>query len=114
MQLTNMSHNNITLMKSTKKITIKVKTDLDKGLESFQSKEAKHELELVTIAVGENNADVVEKELDKGIILVTVVPDTAGEAVKKSLLDMGYEVEIVDRKAWLLAQKKIRNGSTAN
>jgi hypothetical protein len=96
-------------MKATDiKATVVIETDLDKDLSAFQSTEAKHELELITIAVEENRTEIVERQLNNGTIMITISEASAAKDVVKSLELMDYMARIVVRKDYLLDLKKKR------
>ncbi|HEY6193395.1 MAG TPA: hypothetical protein VI215_13825 [Bacteroidota bacterium] len=97
----------------TRKATITIETDLDKDLETFQSTEAKHDLELITIAVTDSRTEIEERELKDGVIMITISDEAVANDVVKSLRDSDFMAQIVDRKAWLREQKKKRKEDKA-
>jgi len=100
-------------MKFTNKSTITIETNLDKKLSSFQSADAKHDLELISMAVQENGTEIEERELDDGTVMITITDAVAADGVVKSLAGMDFTAEIVDRKAWLMEKKKRRKEELA-
>jgi|ERR1051325_332095 hypothetical protein len=100
-------------MQMTRKATITIETDLDKDLETFQSTEAKHDLELITIAVTDSRTEIEERELKDGVIMITISDEAVANDVVKSLRDSDFMAQIVDRKAWLREQKKKRKEDKA-
>lgn len=90
------------------KATLVIQTDLDAELSSFQSKDAKHVLELIEMAVQENRTEITERELNNGVIMITITDADAADSVVKSLEESDLQAKVVDRKAWLREQLKKR------
>lgn len=101
-------------MANTKKALITIQTDLDKHLSTFQSTDAKYEFELIEMAVSDNHTEIEDKELNDETVTITITDANASDGVVKSLNAYDFTAEVVDRKAWLLEQKKKRKAQKNN
>jgi hypothetical protein len=94
----------------SKKIIAVLEAVMDPEIDSFQPREARDAWELLEIACEENNTTLIGegKKIANCTIFFSIENDDVADGVVKSLVDMGLNASVRDKKSVLLDRRAER------